>query len=72
MRASVIFLYVFPPNRCSSCRQACGVGVHDYEEALGAVRALAKQGKRVWIDPDRVNYAFANVVAKDRSVIMAL
>ena len=43
--------------------------MHDYEAALDAVRALAKQGKRVWIDPERVNYAFANVVSKDRCVI---
>lgn len=46
--------------------QACGVDVHPYEEALGVVRELAKQGKRVWIDPDRVTYAFANVVPEDR------
>lgn len=46
--------------------QACGVDVHSYEEALGVVRELAGQGKRVWIDPDRVTYAFANVVPEDR------
>lgn len=60
---------VFPGNLCSCCRQTCGVDVLEYEEALGATRALAKDGKRVWIDPDRVNYAFANVVAKDRCVV---
>ncbi|CAN0368130.1 unnamed protein product [Pylaiella littoralis] len=48
--------------------KACGVEVHGYEEALNAVRAHAKQGKRVWIDPDRVNFAFANVVAKSSLV----
>ncbi|CAM9471670.1 unnamed protein product [Ectocarpus fasciculatus] len=42
-----------------------GVEVHRYEEALDAVRALAKQGKKVWIDPERVNFAFANVVGED-------
>lgn len=46
--------------------QASQIEVHAYEEALGAVKALAEQGKRVWIDPDRVNYAFANVVPRDR------
>lgn len=55
------------PRLCySASRQACRVEVHAYEEALDAVRALANEGKRVWIDPDRVNYAFANVVSKDR------
>ncbi|CAM9678665.1 unnamed protein product [Ectocarpus sp. 13 AM-2016] len=42
-----------------------GVEVHGYEEALGAVRTLAEQGKKVWIDPERVNFAFANVVGED-------
>lgn len=42
--------------------------MHDYEEALNALRAHAQQGKRVWIDPDSVNFAFANVVAKSRYV----
>ncbi|CAN0262014.1 unnamed protein product [Ectocarpus sp. 6 AP-2014] len=37
-----------------------GVEVHGYEEAIEAVRMLAKQGKKVWIDPERVNFAFAN------------
>lgn len=46
--------------------QASGVEVRGYEEALEAVRALASEGKRVWLDPDRVNYAFANVVAKEK------
>lgn len=46
--------------------QASGVEVLAYEEALGAVRKLAEEGKRVWIDPDRVNYAFFNVVPKNR------
>lgn len=43
--------------------------MHDYEEALNAVREHAKQGKRVWIDPNSVNFAFANVVAKDRYAV---
>ncbi|CAM9757186.1 unnamed protein product [Ectocarpus sp. 12 AP-2014] len=42
-----------------------GVEVHGYEEALEAVRTLAEQGKKVWIDPERVNFAFANVVGED-------
>ncbi|CAM9813886.1 unnamed protein product, partial [Ectocarpus sp. 8 AP-2014] len=42
-----------------------GVEVHGYEEALEAVRTLAKQGKKVWIDTERVNFAFANVVGED-------
>lgn len=48
--------------------QASDVEVHAYDDALGAVQRLAEQGKRVWIDPDRVNYAFANVVPRDRCV----
>ncbi|CAM9439846.1 unnamed protein product, partial [Hapterophycus canaliculatus] len=48
--------------------EASGVEVRGYEEALQAVRELANEEKRVWIDPDRVNYAFANVVPKDRLV----
>lgn len=46
--------------------QASKVEVYAYEEALEAVRVLAEQGKRVWIDPDRVTYAFANLVPRDR------
>lgn len=40
--------------------------VRPYEEALEAVKMLAEQGKRVWIDPERVNYAFFHAVPKDR------
>lgn len=57
--ATSLFLYWIVP------RQEHGVEVHGYEEALEAVRTLAKQGKKVWIDPERVNFAFANVVGED-------
>ena len=43
--------------------------VHPYDAAMGMVRSLADQGKRVWIDRDRVTFAFSNVVPKDRCVI---
>lgn len=68
----ICHLLKFPWIYYSASRQACGVEVHAYEEALDAVRALAKEDKRVWIDPDRVNYAFANVVSKDRCVVKVL
>ncbi|CAM9423954.1 unnamed protein product [Sphacelaria rigidula] len=48
--------------------KASNVEVHAYDDALGAVQRLAEQGKRVWIDPDRVNYAFANVMPRERVV----
>lgn len=46
--------------------QAARVEIHAYEEALETLRSLAEQGKRIWIDQDRVNYAFFNVVPKER------
>ncbi|CAM9489667.1 unnamed protein product [Ascophyllum nodosum] len=48
--------------------KASGVEVHPYDAAMGMVRSLADQGKRVWIDRDRVTFAFSNVVPKDSVV----
>ncbi|CAM9741765.1 unnamed protein product, partial [Laminaria digitata] len=56
------------PNVEEEIKASLRQNVHSYEEALGVVRALAEQGKRVWIDPDRVTYAFANVVPEDSLV----
>lgn len=37
-----------------------------YETALEAVRILVERGKSIWVDPDKVNYAFASTVPKER------
>ncbi|CAM9113332.1 unnamed protein product [Discosporangium mesarthrocarpum] len=55
-------------NEVKAELEACQVEVRHYEEALKAVRQLAEEGKRIWIDPNRVNFAFHNAVPKDSVV----
>ncbi|CAM9782148.1 unnamed protein product, partial [Chrysoparadoxa australica] len=48
-----------------------GIEVQPYEAALEAVADLAKQGKKIWVDPARVNSAFQNVVPKENRISTA-